>query len=110
MMGTQNHSPTDPFEIARTVAEAVRALPEVAALGSGRYAEAATYGPDGRVRGVVVRAEPPEWLVEVHLVARYSAHLDLEGTAARVRAQVSEALARRGVATRVDVFIDDITV
>ncbi|MER3428954.1 MAG: hypothetical protein C4334_12865 [Pyrinomonas sp.] len=107
-MEPQARSTLDPFEIARAVADTVRAVPEIADLGSGRYSEAATYGPSGRVHGVVVREEPTGLLIEIHVVARYNADVDLERIAGRVRERTKEALARHAVSARVDVFIEDI--
>jgi hypothetical protein len=57
----------DDLRLARVVAEAALATQGVRSLGSGRYAEAATYGAGEKVSGVVVG--PDE--VEVHIVASY---------------------------------------
>lgn len=55
------------LQTARAVAEAALATKGVHALGSGRYAEAATYGAGEKVLGVVVN----DGEVEVHVIASY---------------------------------------
>ncbi|HEU5349582.1 MAG TPA: hypothetical protein VFU63_13305 [Ktedonobacterales bacterium] len=55
--------------IARAVAAAVRATPGIAGLSPGLLALAATYGPNERVVGVVLRHfSPHDTVVEVHVV------------------------------------------
>jgi hypothetical protein len=56
--------------IARAVAAAVRTTPGIAGLSPGLLALAATYGPNERVVGVVLRHfSPRDTVVEVHVVA-----------------------------------------
>lgn len=56
--------------IARAIASAVRATPGVADLNPGLVVLAATYGPNERVVGVIVRHPGPrDTVVEVHVTA-----------------------------------------
>lgn len=55
------------LELARTITEVVLATEVVSRLGSGTYAEAATYGAREKVLGVVVKPEE----VEIHVVFAY---------------------------------------
>jgi hypothetical protein len=57
----------DDLQLARAAAEAALATEGVYSLGTGRYVEAATYGPGEKVTGVVVG--PDE--VRVHIVVSY---------------------------------------
>jgi acylphosphatase len=57
----------DDLTIARAVAGAALATTGVHVLGEGRYAEAATYGANDKVLGVVVNNDS----VRVHVVAKY---------------------------------------
>ncbi len=72
------------LRLARTVSEAVLATNGVYSLGTGRYAEAATYGAGERVIGVVVA--PHE--VRVHIVVRYPLAEPIPALAGRIREQV----------------------
>src|SRR5690606_24097024 len=54
-------------DLARALAERVRACPDVADLAAGPFGTIATYLPGGKVSGVAVR--PGE--VEIAIVARY---------------------------------------
>lgn len=85
---------------AEAIAEAVRALPSVAALGGGTVAEAATFLPGRRVAGVRIG----ETSVEVHVTARYG--VPLHDLAESVRA----AAALHAGGLPVDVSIDDLEV
>ena len=75
----------DELRLARDVSEAVLAIEGVYALGVGRYAEAATYGPGEKVTGVVVN--PDE--VRVHIVARYPLLEPIPALAEHVRERVA---------------------
>ncbi|MDQ3941770.1 MAG: hypothetical protein M3254_01530 [Actinomycetota bacterium] len=75
----------DDLRLARTVSEAVLATDGVYSLGSGRYAEAATYGAGAKVTGVVV--SPDE--VRVHIVARYPLAAPIPVLAERIRERVA---------------------
>lgn len=57
----------DDIQLARAAAAAALATEGVHSLGTGRYAEAATYGAGEKVTGVVVDSEK----LEVHVVVRY---------------------------------------
>ena len=72
---------TDDLQLARAVREAALATPGVRRLGTGRYAEAATYGAGEKVSGVVVG--PDE--VRVHIVVGYPLSESLPALAERVR-------------------------
>jgi hypothetical protein len=85
---------------AEAIAEAVRALPSVAALGGGTVTQAATFLPGRHVAGV--RIGPAS--VEVHVTARYG--VPLPDLAAAVRA----AAVLHSAGLPVDVAIDDLEV
>jgi hypothetical protein len=74
------------LQLARTVSEAALATAGVYSLGSGRYVEAATYGPGEKVMGVVVG--PDE--VTVHIVVRYPLPEPILALAERVRERVAQ--------------------
>ncbi len=74
----------DDLQLARAVREAALATTGVHSMGSGRYAEAATYGAGDKVTGVVV--DPDE--VRVHIVALYPLAEPLPALAERVRERV----------------------
>ena len=76
---------TDDLQLARAVSEAVLATNGVYSLGTGRYAEAATYGAGEKVTGVVIN--PDE--VRVHIVARYPLSEPIPALAERVRERVA---------------------
>ncbi len=71
--------------MARAVQDAVLATEGVASLGTGRWAEAATYGAGDKVSGVVV--SPNE--VRVHIVANYPPPEPLPALAERIRERVT---------------------
>lgn len=59
----------DDLSVADRIAQAVRCVPGVCRMSGGRFALIATYGPGGRVPGVVLRKEMPDRLfIEVHVV------------------------------------------
>jgi hypothetical protein len=72
--------------LARALVAAVRDVPSVADVSPGRFAEAATYGPGEKVRGVVVGRAGGALDIEVHLCARYADSLVLPELAALARA------------------------
>jgi hypothetical protein len=74
----------DDLQVARAVREAALATRGVRRLGSGRYAEAATYGAGEKVSGVVVNADE----VQVHIVAGYPLAESIPALAERVREKV----------------------
>lgn len=71
----------DDLRLARAISEATLATEGVYSLGTGRYAEAATYGPGEKVTGVVVG--PDE--VRIHIVVRYPPPEPIPALAERVR-------------------------
>ena len=75
----------DDLQLARAVREAALATSGVHSMGSGRYAEAATYGAGEKITGVVV--EPNE--VRVHIVARYPLSEPIPALGERVRQRVA---------------------
>lgn len=75
----------DDLQLARAVQEAALATAGVHSMGSGRYAEAATYGAGEKVTGVVV--DPGE--VRVHIIARYPLTEPIPSLAERVRERVA---------------------
>lgn len=77
--------------VARIVAAAAREVPQVLALDGGARGEVATYGPQGRVRGVrVERSATPR--VRVRTVMGFGARLGevAEEVRRRVRAELAE--------------------
>jgi uncharacterized alkaline shock family protein YloU len=98
--------------LARAVVAAVRRVPSVADVSTGRFAEAATYGPGEKVRGVVVGRARGALDIEVHLCALYADSLVLPELAARVRSAVRQSVEALGAGPlgRVDVAFDDLRV
>ncbi len=92
----------DDLRLARAVSEAALTTEGVYALGTGRYAEAATYGPGEKVAGVVVNPNQ----VIVHIIARYPPPESLLALAERIREQVE--LRAQGRATTV--VVEDVEV
>ncbi len=92
----------DDLQLARVAREAALATEGVRRLGTGRWSEAATYGPGEKVSGVVV--EPDE--VEVHIVVGYPLKQSIPALAQRVRERV--ALSVGGRATTV--VVEDLEV
>jgi len=92
----------DDLQMARAVQDAALATEGVASLGTGRWAEAATYGAGEKVTGVVV--SPDE--VRVHIVANYPPPESLQALAERVR----ERVASRAGGRPAMVVVEDIEV
>ncbi|CAA9449308.1 MAG: hypothetical protein AVDCRST_MAG28-1202 [uncultured Rubrobacteraceae bacterium] len=92
----------DDLRLARAASEAALATEGVHALGTGRYAEAATYGPGEKVVGVVVN--PNE--VRVHIIARYPPPEPLPALAERIR----ERVAQRAQGRATTVVVEDVEV
>jgi hypothetical protein len=69
----------DDLQLARVAREAALATEGVRRLGTGRWSEAATYGPGEKVSGVVV--EPDE--VQVHIVVGYPLNQSIPALAQR---------------------------
>lgn len=96
--------------IARTVSNAVSALPEVARLTTGRHGGSVTYGPGETVRGVAVRGRSGGYAVQIRLIAEISPSTDLVEFANRVHSTAVESVKRHDVETDllINVVIDDI--
>ncbi|WP_273844073.1 hypothetical protein [Rubrobacter calidifluminis] len=89
--------------MARAASEAALAVEGVVRLGSGVYAEAATYGANDKVVGVVVGSGGE---LEVHVVAGYPPPKSLPELGREVKDEVSR---RVGNGRReVSVVIDDV--
>ena len=81
----------DNLQLARIVSEAALSTEGVHSLGTGRYAEAATYGPGEKVTGVVVGNDE----VRVHIVVRYPLVEPIPALAERVRERVASRVGDR---------------
>ena len=92
----------DDLQLARAVSEAVLSTDGVYSLGTGRYAEVATYGAGEKVTGVVVN--PHE--VTVHIVVRYPLSEPIPALAERVR----ERAASRTEGRPTTVVVEDLEV
>ena len=92
----------DDLQLARAAREAALATKGVRRLGSGRYAEAATYGAGEKVSGVVVN--PDE--VRVHIVAGYPLAEPIPALADRVR----EKVASRAGGRATTIVVEDLEV
>jgi hypothetical protein len=98
--------------LAEAIAAAVRAVPGIADLSPGRFAEVTTHGAREKVRGVIVRQTAESLDVEVHVCAQYAASLVLNELAGRVRESIRESVRVSGArrVTRTDVVFDDLRV
>ena len=90
------------LDLARAAAEAALATEGVYSLGTGRYAEAATYEGSEKVSGVVVT--PDE--VEIHIVASYPLAKPLPELAQQIR----ERIAAEAGGRHTSVVVEDIEV
>lgn len=88
----------DDLQVARAAREAALATEGVRRLGTGRYAEAATYGPGDKVSGVVVA--PDE--VEVHVVVGYPLDHPIPDLARRIRERVAPLVGGRATTVVVE--------
>jgi uncharacterized alkaline shock family protein YloU len=88
----------DDLQLARAVSEAALATGGVHSLGTGRYAEAATYGAGEKVTGVVVN--PDE--VRVHIVVRYPLDESIPALAKRIRERVAPSTEGRATTVVVE--------
>jgi uncharacterized alkaline shock family protein YloU len=98
--------------LAQAIVAAVRLVPGVADVSSGRFAEVATYGPNEKVRGVSVRATADGLDVEVHVCAHYADSLVLDDLAAQIRMAARKSIESSGDVriARLDVAVDDLYV
>ncbi len=96
--------------VAEAAAEAVCAVPGVADLSPGRFAEVATYGPGQVVRGVAVYRTDGALRMAVHLIAVFAPSTNLPSLADRVRRAVMEVVGNLGAGPveRIDVTVDDL--
>lgn len=81
----------DDLQLARAVSEAALTTDGVYSLGTGRYAEAATYGAGEKVSGVIVNDDE----VRVHIVVRYPLDEPIPVLAERVRERVKSRVEGR---------------
>jgi len=85
-------------ELADSIAEAILAVPGVAALHPGMFGEVGTYLPGRRVTGVRITDDT----VDVHVTVHEG--VDVRGTAAAVR----DAVVLVAPGSTVDVTVEDI--
>ena len=90
------------LDLARAVSAAALATDGVYSLGTGRYAEAATYEGGEKVSGVVVKPDD----VEVHIVASYPLAKPIPELAQLIRDRVAAEAGER----RTSVVVEDIEV
>jgi uncharacterized alkaline shock family protein YloU len=81
----------DNLQLARIVSELALSTEGVHSLGTGRYAEAATYGPGEKVTGVVVDEDE----VRVHIVVHYPLVEPIPALAERIRERVASRVGGR---------------
>lgn len=92
----------DELQIAKAAQEAALATEGVLRLGVGRYVEAATYGANEKVTGVVVRPEQ----VEVHIVAGYPMAKSLPELGEKIRERVTP----QAEGKKVEIIVEDVEV
>ncbi len=92
----------DGIQLARAAAQAALATDGIYSMGTGRYAEVATYEGSEKVSGVAVR--PDE--IEVHVVARYP----LPKPIPQIANDVRERISLRGGNRKTTVVFEDIEV
>ena len=90
------------LQVARAVADTALSTEGIYSLGTGTFAEVATYEGADKVLGVMVTEEE----VEVHIVALYPLQSSIPVPAERVRQKVAPEVESR----RVDVVVEDIEV
>lgn len=91
------------IELARSVAEAALTVRGVHSLGTGRFAEAATYGRNEKISGVVVSPDD----VRVHLIVRYPLEEPIPGLAEKVRKTVAGKVGERTTTVVVEDLAED---
>ena len=90
------------LQVARAVADTALSTEGIHSLGTGTFAEVATYEGADKVLGVIVTEEE----VEVHVVALYPLQSPIPELAERVRQKVAPEVESR----RIDVVVEDIEV
>ena len=104
--------PVSEVSIASAIVIAVGTVPGVADVSPGPFAEAATYGPGERVRGVAVGWAAGALDIHVRLSVRYADSLVLPDLADHVRSAVRQSVDHLGVGLprRIDVTFDDLRI
>lgn len=92
----------DDLQLARAASEAALSTDGVNRLGSGRFAEAATYGAGEKVSGVVVMPEE----VQVHVVLQYPLVRSIPDIAENIKKKVDPEVEGR----ETTVVIEDLEV
>lgn len=90
------------LQVARAVADTALATDGVHSLGTGTFAEVATYEGADKVLGVHVTEEE----VEVHIIALYPLQSSIPQLADTIRSRVAAEVESR----RVDVVVEDLEV
>ncbi|MDZ4734592.1 MAG: hypothetical protein SGJ16_13530 [Nitrospirota bacterium] len=114
MADEKGFSTFSPVAIAKAIAAMVEKVPGIAGIGSGIFAEVATYGPGTKVEGVVVGLDHDQVTVEIHVIVAGPGpypRLNLIDLADRVRREVLRVLEKLhiDVVGRVDVVFDDVS-
>lgn len=89
-----------PVQVARVVADTALATEGVHSLGTGSFAEVATYGAGEKVLGVIATEDR----VEVHIVALYPLRDSVPKLADKIRERILPEVGSR----RVDVVVEDV--
>lgn len=92
----------DALQLARAASDAALATEGVHSLGTGRFAEAATYGAGEKISGVVVSLDR----VEVHIVASYPLDKPIPELAQEVRERVAPEVEGR----ETEIVVEDLEV
>jgi len=90
----------DELQVARAVADTALSTEGVHSLGTGAFAEVATYGPGEKVLGVVVTEDK----VEVHIVALYPPRSSVPELADDLRSKLIPEAGDRSI----EVVVEDI--
>lgn len=88
------------LQVARAVADTALSTEGVHSLGTGSFAEIATYGPGEKVLGVIATGE----YVEVHIIALYP----LKSSIPDLVHDLRQKLTPKAESRRVDVVVEDI--
>lgn len=88
------------LQVARAVADTALSTEGVHSLGTGSFAEIATYGPGDKVLGVIAT----DSYVEVHIVALYPLKTSVPDLVHDLR----EKLEPKAESRRIDVVVEDI--
>lgn len=88
------------LQVARAVADTALSTEGVHSLGTGSFAEIATYGPGEKVLGVIVTED----YVEVHIIALYPPESSIPDLVHDIR----QKLMPKAESRRVDVVVEDV--